>query len=123
MGQDEEDVVHINDYRDIDPIVAGGSHRDLLSHECLGAKKGTRRLSLDIHRYQEGGHSVTNVHSHCEQGYFIISGQGEVTLGDRTHPITNGSYVYIPRNQPHSIKNTGEGELILVFMSVNLDQE
>ncbi len=93
----------------------------LLSHVCIGPGRPSERLSLDVHRYQRGGYSVTNVHSDCEQAYLILSGEGQVTLDERTYPVKEGSVVFIPRGTRHSIKNTGEGELVLAFISTYLE--
>jgi mannose-6-phosphate isomerase-like protein (cupin superfamily) len=112
----------IPDFENVPVREPGGSHRQLLSHECIGmGDRGSKRLSVDVHRYQVKGHSVTNVHSVCEQGYFILEGEGEVRVGDETYDVSKGSYVFIPRHAPHSLKNTGDGELILLFMSIDLD--
>lgn len=112
----------IPDFEEVPVREPGGSHRQLLSHECIGmGDRGSKRLSVDVHRYQVKGHSVTNVHSECEQGYFILEGEGIVSVGDETYDVRRGSYVFIPRHAPHSLKNTGDGELILLFMSIELD--
>ena len=111
----------IPNYENVALVKAGGTHRILLSHQCLGMMTtGCERLTIDVHRYQEGGFSVTNVHGHCEQGYFIMDGEGEVNVGNETYKVTKGSYVFIPRNAPHSLRNTGKGELVLLFMSTLL---
>ena len=85
----------------------------LLSHVCIDPGRPSEKLSLDVHRYQRGGNSVTNVHSDCEQ----------VTLDERTYPVKEGSVVFIPRGTRHSIKNTGEGELVLAFISTYLENQ
>jgi len=88
---------------------------------CLGNPRvPCARLSLDVHRYREGGESVTNIHSDCEQVYVVTDGRGEATVGGRTETVAKGDVVFIPRNAPHSIRNTGEGELQLIFVSVKL---
>jgi len=92
----------------------------MLSHVCLGAKTGCDRLTIDVHRYGEGAHSVTNVHVDSEQVYIVIGGEGEATVSGETRKVHQGSVVFIPRNAPHSIRSTGRGELTLVFVSVSL---
>lgn len=38
-----------------------------------------------------------------EQTYFVVSGSGNVTVGDETASATAGDLFYVPRNTPHSL--------------------
>jgi len=111
---------YLRSYKDAALIRPGGSHRQMLSHVCLGARTGCERLTIDVHRYGAGAHSITNVHDNCEQVYIVIGGEGEATVSGQTRKVCEGSVVFIPRNAPHSIRSTGAGELTLVFVSVSL---
>ncbi len=108
-------------YDEVLPIVAGGTHNMLISHECIQGMIESEALTVHIHRYQEGGFSTPNVHPHCEQVYVVKEGEGEVMVGGKTAPIKAGSVIFIPRHAPHCVKNTGKGELVMVFISVVLD--
>ncbi len=114
-----QDGHYIRNYKEAPLFRPGGSHRQMLSHVCLGQKTGCERLTIDVHRYGPGAHSVTNVHTNCEQVYFVMGGEGEATVGQETHRVRKGSVVFIPRNAPHSIRRT-RGELTLLFVSVSL---
>ncbi len=116
-----DDGYFLPGYADAKLIKAGGTHRLMLSHVCIGeATCNSERLTIDIHRYQVGGHSETNTHDNMEQAYFILSGEGEASVGDSKSPVRKGSFIFIPRRSPHSIRNTGSGELVLAFISVVL---
>ncbi len=50
-----------------------------------------------------------HLHSHeQEQCYFIIEGEGEMTVGEETAKVGPGDCVFIPSNEPHGLKNTGK---------------
>jgi len=62
-----------------------------------------KRLSLQRHQYRD-------------EHWYIVSGNGMWTLGDKTVPVTAGQSVDIPRKSIHRIKNTGQDNL--VFMEI-----
>lgn len=55
------------------------------------------------------------LHSHQEEElYYIISGEGTVTLGDREVPVGPGTAVYIASNVVHGQRPTGNEPLYMV---------
>lgn len=39
---------------------------------------------------------------------FIIEGTGTLLIGDVLHPLTSGSYAYVPENTLHQFSNAGD---------------
>jgi mannose-6-phosphate isomerase-like protein (cupin superfamily) len=62
-----------------------------------------KRISLQRHRYRD-------------EHWYIVSGKGLWTLGDKTVPVTAGQSVDIPRKSIHRIENSGQDNL--VFMEI-----
>lgn len=57
------------------------------------------------------------VHSHeTIETYTILQGTGEMYVGDETQPLRPGDSVYIERNQPHGLKNTGETDMHVMYV-------
>jgi mannose-6-phosphate isomerase-like protein (cupin superfamily) len=55
------------------------------------------------------------LHSHAEEElYYIISGEGTVTLDDKVEPIGPGTAVYIAPNVIHGQRPTGNDPLYMV---------
>ena len=55
------------------------------------------------------------VHSHIpEQVYFILEGQGLMTVSDETVEVNPGDCIFIPSEAPHGLKNNGK-ELLKYF--------
>ena len=53
---------------------------------------------------QPGGEQ--RLHSHRpEQVYFILEGNGLMTVGNETQRVGPGDCVFIPSGQPHGLKN------------------
>jgi mannose-6-phosphate isomerase-like protein (cupin superfamily) len=56
------------------------------------------------------------IHQHVtEQSYFIITGEGEMTVGNEKITVQSGDSIYIPSNAPHGLINNGKE--ILVYLS------
>ena len=62
-----------------------------------------KRLSLQRHQYRD-------------EHWYIVSGKGLWTLGDKTAPVTAGQSLDIPRKSIHRIENNGQDNL--VFMEI-----
>ena len=73
----------------------------------------TTAYSCEYVRVAPGAHSVT----HMEQWnhlLFFVEGSGEITLGDQTWPIRPGSYAKVKAGTKHSLRNAGEGDLLML---------
>lgn len=49
-----------------------------------------------------------------EEVIYIVSGNGEVTIGDERAPVTTGSLAVVPALLPHDIRNTGSTPLEVI---------
>lgn len=61
------------------------------------------------------GGSVPSHEHETVETYTILSGVGEMTVGDETQPVKEGDAVFIPRMQPHTLKNTGSENMKMMF--------
>jgi mannose-6-phosphate isomerase-like protein (cupin superfamily) len=55
-------------------------------------------------------------HEHDEEEvYLILSGSGEMTVGEETRSVKKGDAVYITPSFKHSLKNTGKDDMEMLF--------
>ena len=67
------------------------------------------------HAMLQSGHAYEgHVHDDHEEVYYIISGTGEIQVGDETRTFRDGDAIYIPIGKEHSIKNTGEDFVVFI---------
>jgi mannose-6-phosphate isomerase-like protein (cupin superfamily) len=45
---------------------------------------------------------------------FFVEGTGEITIGERTWPLSPGSYAKVQAGEKHSLRNTGDTEMQLL---------
>ncbi len=57
------------------------------------------------------------LHDHITvESYTIIKGKGEMTVGEETEGVKEGDVIYMDANVPHSLKNTGDDDLHMMFV-------
>lgn len=57
-------------------------------------------------------------HSHCDRDkiYFVLRGEGEVTVGEETSRVVPGDMALAPSGVVHSVRNTGAARLVLLVV-------
>ncbi|MDF3288084.1 cupin domain-containing protein [Streptomyces silvisoli] len=53
-------------------------------------------------------------HARHDEGFYIISGTGRFTVGDRVHDATPGTLVMVPPEVPHTFANPGDEPLVML---------
>jgi quercetin dioxygenase-like cupin family protein len=80
---------------------------------AIAEEDGAEELTMSVYEVDPGGH--TPLHSHpWEHAVFVIQGKGKVVDGKRECVLEKNDVLFIPKNQKHQIKNSGEQELILI---------
>ena len=55
-------------------------------------------------------------HRDLEEIYYIVAGEGLMTVGEYSREVGAGDAVYIPRGHRHSLKNTGTEPIKLILV-------
>lgn len=53
-------------------------------------------------------------HSNAENIYYVLEGTGLVMVDGTSYEVGPGDTLFIPRNEPHDVANTGTGDLRLI---------
>ncbi len=68
---------------------------------------GSEHLTTSLVEVSPGGRQ--HVHSHDpEQCYYILEGEGLMTIGDETERVGARDCVFIPSNESHGLENVGD---------------
>jgi quercetin dioxygenase-like cupin family protein len=96
-----------------------------LSKALVGpGNSGSRRIDFRISRYAPNAYVQEHRHKVQEQIYYVLEGEGVLTLGKDRHLMRPHDYVYVPPGVPHSFTNTGLGGLVfLVVTTPESDEE
>lgn len=74
----------------------------------------SERFTMGYVVMQPGGEVPGHTHMQ-EEVYFLLEGQGQITVGETVYEMTPLSAVYIPPDTYHHLVNTGAAELKFVF--------
>ncbi|MFF0991543.1 cupin domain-containing protein [Kocuria nitroreducens] len=70
----------------------------------------TDQLVTGVAELEEGGFLALHRHEQAET-YYVLAGEGVVTLDGVEHPVRSGSSVFLPGSSEHGIRNTGARSL------------
>jgi quercetin dioxygenase-like cupin family protein len=85
---------------------------------------GSKQLDFRISRYAPAAYVQEHTHKVQEQVYYVLEGEGILTLDDAPHLMRAHDYVYVPPGVRHSFTNTGiHGLVFLVITSPASDDE
>lgn len=113
MGTDRtatpEDLVLQEDDR---PVEGWNDERGRLTWRPLFSADSTPtdQLVTGVAELQEGGFLALHRHEQAET-YYVLAGEGLVTLDGVEHPVRAGSSVFLPGSSEHGIRNTGAQKL------------
>jgi len=98
-------------------IEAPGHHGALSKLLVNPDNSPTKYFDFRISTYAPKGHVEAHTHGTTEQIYYILSGKGVMTLGDRRVVVEPHTAIYIPPTVVHAIENTGLEDLVFVVVS------
>lgn len=96
-----------------------------LSKELAGPETtGSKRVDFRISHYAPAAYVGEHVHKVQEQVYYVLEGEGILTLDDTKHLMRSHDYVFVPPGVRHSFTNTGtQGLVFLVITTPASDDE
>jgi mannose-6-phosphate isomerase-like protein (cupin superfamily) len=68
---------------------------------------GAEQLTTTLVEIEPGGEQRIHQHS-PEQVYFILAGEGEMSVAGETRTVGPGDCVFVPTGNPHGIANRGQ---------------
>jgi mannose-6-phosphate isomerase-like protein (cupin superfamily) len=63
-----------------------------------------------------GAAVIRHHHLQTEEIYYILNGEGEMTVGEETRNVRTGDAVFIPQAKTHTLKNTGAEPIRLLLV-------
>jgi quercetin dioxygenase-like cupin family protein len=96
-----------------------------LSKILVGPEKGgTARVDFRISRYAPSAYVEEHAHKLQEQIYYVVEGEGILTVDGEPRLMRPHDYVYLPPGVRHGFSNTGtEGLVFFVVTTPASDEE
>jgi quercetin dioxygenase-like cupin family protein len=75
------------------------------------------RVDFRISGYAPNAYVQEHKHKIQEQIYYVLEGEGMLTVGKEEHLMRPHDYVYLPPGVPHSFTNTGLSGLVFLVVT------
>ncbi|RLI08111.1 cupin [Candidatus Bathyarchaeota archaeon] len=107
--------MRVFDYREVPPEPVEG-YEGVKVRWLLRTEHGAEKFWMRLFEVEPGG--STPYHRHpWEHEVFVLEGEGVVVgEGGREQPIRPGTVVFVPPNEIHQFKNTGQGVLKFICL-------
>lgn len=90
-----------------------GDVRELLNPD----KVNLENLSVAHIEVRVGKKATPHYHKETEEIYYILSGSGEVRVGDASWEVSEGDSIAIPPESIHTVENVGEEVIYLLAIN------
>jgi len=77
----------------------------------------SERIDFRISRYAPNAYVQEHSHKVQEQIYYVLEGEGILTVGKEEHLMRPHDYVYLPPGVKHSFTNTGVNGLVFLVVT------
>lgn len=84
---------------------------------------GSARIDFRISHYAPAAFVQEHVHKVQEQIYYVLEGEGLLTLDAERHVMRPHDYVYVPPGIAHSFTNAGLGGLVFLVVTTPATDE
>ena len=74
----------------------------------------TSQMFCDVYCLEPGQAQKVHTHAGATKFYYVIEGEGTVTIGDDTRTLGPGDIAWSAPDEPHGVENRAEGRLVLL---------
>lgn len=89
---------------------------DITKRVLIGPDDGAQGFAMRFFEVPPLRSSANENHPEQHQVY-IVTGQGQVLLGDEWHDFSSGDVIFIPGGEQHQLRNTGDEVLRFVCVA------
>jgi quercetin dioxygenase-like cupin family protein len=103
--------MYVKDYREV-PSEPGGSD-GLSVRWVINASQGATNFAMRVFELEPGKETPLHKHDNEHEAY-VLAGVGEIETGDGAIDLREGSALFIPAQESHRFRNTGDDTLRFV---------
>src|SRR5438876_907743 len=90
-----------------------------VAHRLLTPGTGSAHLELYVNVLEaDSGPGPYHHHSNADNIWFVLAGEGDVTVDGSRFPVRPGDTLLLSRGERHDIQNTGPGQLRVLEIKV-----
>lgn len=91
----------------------GRKHKMIIAPDRFGP---ARHMSFGLADFPPMKHAPAHVHEEAEEILYVLSGVGRMYFDGKPEDVEPGSCIYVPPGVEHSVENTGEEVLRVIYV-------
>lgn len=68
--------------------------------------------------FKPGQAAREHVHPTMKELFLVQKGVGRIRIGQESQGLGVGDFLVVPEGTPHELSNTGEGDLVLLYLGI-----
>ena len=88
------------------PMTMPGAER-VQMRLMVGREDGAPNFAMRVFDVEQGGQTPHHQHNY-EHEIMVLDGTGVAMCGEEPHEVSAGDVIYVPANELHQFRNTGE---------------
>ncbi len=106
----------VMNYTDVLPVVMDNDMvKNVAGRVMIGKEDGAHNFCMRVFEMGPDGYTPRHAHD-WEHEIFVHSGNGEVLMEKKWHPLSPGSAVLVPANMEHQFRNTSDKTFTFVCL-------
>jgi quercetin dioxygenase-like cupin family protein len=99
-------------------LLADVRSRAVYRHDKMGKADLVRGelLSAGLNCFEPGQQHAAHVHAGQDKLYYVLEGEGELTIGDSVSRFQPGDLALAPADVQHALRNPGPGRLVVMVV-------
>jgi len=93
----------------------GSPAKDVTGRVVVGKADGADNFCMRVFELAPGGYTPRHTHA-WEHEQFVHSGRGSMLQNGQWVELGPGNVLFVPANEEHQLKNTGEEPLVVVCL-------
>jgi len=103
-------------YSEVNPTrFDNGPARGVAARVVIGKTDGAANFCMRVFEIAPGGHTPKHTHA-WEHEMFVHAGEGEVYGNGQWSKMKAGNVIFLPGQEEHQLKNTGQEALLVVCL-------
>ena len=98
----------------------GGSHNDAIRKRVLLTASDVPHLTQFAQaRFSPGQVAAAHAHTDMHEVFLVQAGQGTMDIDGQPHPLTPGTCIAVAPGETHTVTNTGQETLVLIYFGIH----
>jgi len=88
----------------------------------LSGKNDNSAFTVVEDNLKETFHLPLHLHRKHTESFYVVDGELDFTVGDRTFIATKGTFVHVPEQVPHEVKARKASKMVMIYNPAGIEE-